>query len=91
MTTLTKSQKEDMVKEYGEKDGDTGSPEVQIAMLTQRIKDLSAHLKINKKDNHNRRALSILIGKRKRLLKYVMKKKGQSEYAELIKKLGIRK
>lgn len=90
MTTLTKAQKEEMVKEYGKKDGDTGSAEVQIAMLTQRIKDLSAHLKKNKKDNHNRRTLLILIGKRKRLLKYVMKK-GQNEYNKLIKKLGIRK
>ncbi len=91
MTTLTKTQKEEMVKEFGKKAGDTGAPEVQIAMLTQRIKDLSAHLKMNKKDNHNRRSLSILIGKRKRLLRYSLKQNGQVKYAELIKRLGIRK
>ncbi|MEA1986698.1 MAG: 30S ribosomal protein S15 [Candidatus Marinimicrobia bacterium] len=90
MTTLTKTQKEEFVKEFGAKDGDTGNSKVQIAMLTQRIKDLTDHLRQNKKDNHNRRALSILIGKRKRLLKYV-KKDGIEQYNEFIKILGIRK
>ena len=68
---------------------DTGSPEVQVSILTSRIKQLTEHLKTHKKDNHSRRGLLQMVGKRKRLLQYLQKKDGTS-YDKLVKKLGIR-
>ena len=83
------SEKQHIIDEYKTHDTDTGSSEVQIALLTARIKQLTEHVKIYKKDNHTRRGLLKLVGQRRRLLRYV---KGQSEerYFTLIQKLGIR-
>ncbi|HDL60629.1 MAG TPA: 30S ribosomal protein S15 [candidate division WOR-3 bacterium] len=87
--TLSKEEKEKIIKEWARHEGDTGSPEVQIAILTKRIKDLTEHLKIHKKDVHSRYGLIKMVGKRKRLLAY-LKKENFKRYTELIKKLGIR-
>ncbi len=87
---ITKERKEELVKEYGKKEGDTGSPEVQIAILTERIRDLTEHLKVNIHDHHSRRGLLMMVGKRRGLLAY-LKKKDINRYRELIEKLGLRK
>jgi len=87
--TLSKEEKQKIIKEWARYEGDTGSPEVQIAILTKRIKDLTEHLKIHKKDVHSRYGLIKMVGKRKRLLAY-LKKENFKRYTELIKKLGIR-
>ncbi|HHF57949.1 MAG TPA: 30S ribosomal protein S15 [candidate division WOR-3 bacterium] len=87
--TLSKEEKKKIIKEWARHEGDTGSPEVQIAILTKRIKDLTEHLKIHKKDVHSRYGLIKMVGKRKRLLAY-LKKENFKRYTELIKKLGIR-
>ena len=79
----------ELIKEFGKGDGDSGSPEVQVAILSESIRNLTAHLKIHKKDNHTRRGLMMLIGKRRGLLKYI-KNRNIEEYRTLIKKLGIR-
>jgi len=79
-----------IMAEFKLHDSDTGSPEVQVALLTQRIKDITEHLKIHKKDFHTRRGLLKLIGKRRRLLDYVQKK-DVTRYRELIQTLGLRK
>ena len=76
--------------EYGRKEGDTGSPEVQIALLTERIKELTEHLKVNQKDHHSRRGLLKMVGQRRGLLEY-LKKNDIEGYRELIARLGIRK
>jgi len=86
---LTKEVKEAIIAEYGENAQDSGSPQVQIALLTQRIKDLTEHLKTHKHDHHTRRGLLKLVGQRKRLLNYY-KSKDIEAYRELIAKLGIR-
>lgn len=86
---ITKEIKEQIVKEYGKTDTDTGSPEVQIALMTYRIRELTEHLKVNKKDHHSRRGLFMLIGKRKGLMNYLQKKDIEG-YRDLIAKLGIR-
>ena len=86
---LDAAQKKTILDEYGTHEGDTGSPEAQIALLTKRITDLTEHLKTHKKDNHTRRGLMMLIGKRRGMLKYI-KERNIEEYRELIKKLGIR-
>lgn len=78
-----------LIKEYGKGEGDSGSAEVQVAILSERIRNLTEHLKVHKKDNHTRRGLMQLIGKRRGLLKYI-KSRDIDEYRELIKKLGIR-
>lgn len=87
---ITKEIKDSIIKEYALKEGDTGSPEVQIAVLTFRINDLNEHLKIHKKDHHSRRGLLKMVGKRRNLLNYV---KGQDieRYRNLIARLGLRK
>lgn len=87
---MTKERKTEVISEYAKQAGDTGSPEVQIALLTERINELTEHLKVHKKDDHSRRGLLIMVGKRKRLLKYV---EGQDveRYRSIISKLGIRK
>jgi small subunit ribosomal protein S15 len=82
--------KTDVIKEYATKEGDTGSPEVQVALLTDRITVLTEHFKSHHKDHHSRRGLLIMVGRRRRLLDY-LKAKDEARYAELIKKLGIRK
>lgn len=82
--------KQAIMAEFKLHDSDTGSPEVQIALLTQRIKDLTEHLKIHKRDFHSRRGLLKMIGKRRRLLDYLIDK-DINRYRKLIKKLGLRK
>ena len=86
---LTKEKKSDVSKKYGRKAKDTGSPEVQIALLTERINGLVGHLKMNKKDNHSRRGLLLLVSQRKKLLLY-LQKKDVSRYQSLIQSLGLR-
>ena len=83
-------QKKEVIKEFGKKDTDTGSTEVQIALLTKRINELSDHFKVNKKDHHSRRGLLGMVNNRRKLLKY-LKGKNETEYLALIKKLGLRK
>ncbi len=87
--SISKERTLELVKEYGKGEGDTGSVEVQVAILTERIRNLTEHLKVHKKDNHSRRGLMKLIGKRRGLLKYI-KNRNIDEYRELVKKLGIR-
>ena len=89
MTTDVKEKKE-VIKEFGKKDTNTGSTEVQIALLTKRINELSDHFKVNKKDHHSRRGLLGMVNNRRKLLKY-LKGKNETEYLALIKKLGLRK
>ena len=82
--------KKAIIEEYATHPGDTGSPEVQAAMLTQRIKDLTEHLKEHKHDHHSRRGLLLLVGKRKRLLRY-LEQTDIERYRSLIKRLGLRR
>ena len=86
---LSKEQKESVIGKYRKHDGDSGSPEVQIALLTERINTLSGHFKSHGKDHHSRRGLLKMVGQRKRLLAY-LKKKDLEGYRALIKELGIR-
>ncbi len=86
---ISKEEKQEIVKKFGNNDLDTGSPEVQIAILTHRIRELTDHVKVHKKDNHTRRGLVQLVSKRKRLLKYLVRKNVDS-YVNLKKELGIR-
>ena len=81
--------KQELIKQYGRHEGDTGSPEVQIALLTERINSLTGHLRVHKKDHHSRRGLLMMVGKRKRLLSY-LKDRNLEGYRSLIKELGIR-
>lgn len=87
--SITKEETAKFVSEFGKGANDSGSAEVQVAILTERIRNLTEHLKVHKKDNHTRRGLMKLIGKRRGLLKYI-KNGNINEYRELIKKLGIR-
>ncbi|GAA1137397.1 30S ribosomal protein S15 [Nesterenkonia lutea] len=82
--------KQEIIKEYATSEGDTGSPEVQVAVLTRRISDLTEHLKVHKHDHHTRRGLMILVGRRRRLLKYLASTDIE-RYRSLIKRLGIRR
>ena len=82
--------KEQIIKDYQLKEGDTGSPEVQIAILTYRINDLNEHLKVHKKDHHSRRGLLKMVGQRRNLLAY-LKSKDIEAYRKLIESLGLRK
>ena len=82
--------KQEIIKEYGKSDTDTGSAEVQVALLSNRIDHLTDHLKTHKKDHHTRRGLLMLVGKRKRLLQYLQNQDVQS-YRHLIDKLGLRR
>lgn len=88
--SITADRKQELIKEYAIKDGDTGSPEVQIAILTERISNLTDHFKTNAKDNHSRRGLLKMVSQRRRLLDYV-KGKEHARYASLIERLGIRR
>ena len=87
---ITKEMKEKIIAEYGRSEGDTGSPEVQVAILTARINDLTEHFKNNPKDHHSRRGLLMMVGQRRGLLDY-LKKTNLDGYRALIEKLGIRK
>ncbi|MCF6198444.1 MAG: 30S ribosomal protein S15 [Hyphomicrobiaceae bacterium] len=88
--SITLERKAELMKEYAIKDGDTGSPEVQVAVLTERIVTLTEHFKTHKKDNHSRRGLLKMVSTRRRLLDYV-KKKDVKRYESLIKRLGLRR
>ncbi len=88
--SITPEVKEALIKEYATKEGDTGSPEVQVAILTHRISVLTEHFKTHKKDNHSRRGLLTMVATRRKLLDYT-KKKDEERYKSLIKRLGIRR
>jgi len=88
--SITQERKAELITEYGRKEGDTGSPEVQVSILTERILNLTEHLKTHKKDFHSRRGLLIMVGQRRRLLDY-LKRENQSRYEALIKSLGLRR
>ncbi|MGO5239886.1 30S ribosomal protein S15 [Parolsenella sp. LCP21S3_E11] len=87
--TISKERKAELIKQYGKNEQDSGSAAVQAAILTDRIRELTEHMKSHKKDFHTRRGLLMLVGKRRRLLSYI-KKNDINEYRELIAKLGIR-
>ena len=88
--SITAERKAELVKEYATKDGDTGSPEVQVAILTERIANLTEHFKDHGKDNHSRRGLLKLVSQRRRLLDYV-KSRNEDRYRSLIERLGLRR
>jgi small subunit ribosomal protein S15 len=88
--TLKKEKKNEIVSEFQKHESDTGSPEVQIALLSERIRELTEHFKIHKKDHHSRRGLLKLVGQRRRLLDY-LKRRDFARYKEVIERLGIRK
>ncbi len=88
--SITAERKAELIKEYGTKEGDTGSPEVQVAILSERIFNLTEHLKTHKKDFHSRRGLLQMVGQRRRLLDYT-KKKDEARYQSIIKRLGLRR
>ena len=88
--SITPERKQALIQEYGAKEGDTGSPEVQVAILTERIANLTEHFKIHGKDNHSRRGLLKLVSQRRRLLDYV-KGRDRTRYQDLIKRLGLRR
>ena len=88
--SITAERKQEIITEYATKDGDTGSPEVQVAILSERINNLTEHLKTHKKDHHSRRGLLMMVGQRRRLLDYLNTKKSE-HYEDLIKRLGLRR
>ena len=88
--SITPEKKRDLIDDYQKHETDTGSPEVQVALLTERIVNLTEHFKIHKKDHHSRRGLLKLVGQRRRLLNYI-KRKDVNRYRELIARLGLRK
>ena len=88
--SITAERKQQLISEYGVKSGDTGSPEVQVAILTERIVNLTEHFKEHKKDNHSRRGLLKLVSQRRALLDY-LKSRDQGRYQTLIERLGIRR
>ena len=87
---MTKERKTEIIKEYKRDEKDTGSPEVQVALLTERIKELTEHLKVHPKDNHSRRGMLKMVGKRRNLLNYLAKK-DINRHRDLVQKLGLRK
>jgi len=88
--SITAERKTEVVLEYATHTGDTGSPEVQVAIISERIKNLTEHLQVHKKDFHSRRGLLIMVGQRRRLLDYV-KSRDQGRYEGLIERLGLRR
>ncbi len=88
--SITVEEKTRLIKEYGIKEGDTGSPEVQVAILTSRIATLTEHFKTHKKDNHSRRGLLMMVAQRRKLLDFA-RGKDEARYQDLIKRLGIRR
>ena len=87
---LETARKQEIVSEFARKPGDTGSPEVQIALLSERVTGLTAHMQVHKKDHHSRRGLLLLVSQRKSLLEY-LRRKNEDGYRALIKRLGIRR
>ena len=88
--SITAERKQELIKEFAVKKDDTGSPEVQVAILSERITNLTEHLKTHKKDFHSRRGLLMMVGQRRRLLDYV-KSKQVPRYEDLVKRLGLRR
>jgi small subunit ribosomal protein S15 len=88
--TISQERKDVLIKEHGRVEGDTGSPEVQVAIITERIRNLTEHFKTHAKDNHSRRGLLMLVNKRRSLLDYLRHKDG-ARYTAIIGKLGLRK
>ena len=88
--SITVEEKQRLMKEFATKEGDTGSPEVQVAILTSRISTLTEHFKTHKKDNHSRRGLLMMVAQRRKLLDYA-RAKDEARYQDLIKRLGIRR
>jgi small subunit ribosomal protein S15 len=88
--TLTQEQKQELIGKYGRSDGDTGSAEVQVALLSARISELTEHLRTHKKDHHSRRGLLMLVGKRRRLLRY-LERSDVERYRSLVAELGLRR
>lgn len=88
--SITPERKQELIKEFGRIEGDTGSPEVQVAILTERIKNLTEHLKEHQKDVHSRRGLLMLVGQRRSMLDYVRRQE-EARYRSLIQRLGIRR
>ncbi|WP_207455826.1 30S ribosomal protein S15 [Azospirillum sp. SYSU D00513] len=88
--SITAERKQELIKEYARAEADTGSPEVQVAILSERIRNLTEHLQGHKKDFHSRRGLLVMVGQRRSLLDY-LKKKDQGRYATLIERLGLRR
>ncbi|MBE5806164.1 MAG: 30S ribosomal protein S15 [Clostridiales bacterium] len=87
---MTKERKQEIINTYKREEKDTGSPEVQVALLTERINELTEHLKVHNKDNHSRRGLLKMVGARRNLLNYLAKKDVQ-RYRDIVEKLGLRK
>jgi len=88
--SITAQRKQEVIKEYGVVAGDTGSPEVQVAILSERIRNLTEHLQSHGKDFHSRRGLLVMVGQRRRLLDY-LKRRQPTRYQELVKRLGLRR
>lgn len=88
--SITAERKSELLREYAQHEGDTGSPEVQVAILSERIKNLTEHLQAHNKDFHSRRGLLVMVGQRRRLLDYV-KAKDEARYTSLIQRLGLRR
>lgn len=88
--SITAERKQELIGEFKQNDGDTGSPEVQVAVLSERIANLTEHLKTHKKDFHSRRGLLMMVGQRRRLLDY-LRKKDEKRYEDLVKRLGLRR
>lgn len=88
--SISSERKQEVIKEYALKEGDTGSPEVQVAVLSERIRNLTEHLKVHKRDFHSRRGLLMMVGQRRRLLDYVMRE-APVRYEGLVKRLGLRR
>lgn len=88
--SITAERKQALIQEFAAGDGDTGSPEVQVAILSERIKNLTEHLQTHAKDFHSRRGLLVMVGQRRRLLDY-LKRKNVERYQELVKRLGLRR
>ncbi len=88
--SITLARKQELIQEYGRKQDDTGSPEVQVAILSERIRNLTDHLSSHKKDFHSRRGLLVMVGQRRSLLDY-LKKTSSARYEELIGRLGLRR
>ena len=89
--SITAERKQEVIKEHGRAKDDTGSPEVQVAILTSRIQTLTEHFKTHAKDNHSRRGLLMMVNKRRSLLDYLKRKEDAQRYTDLIAKLGLRK